>query len=130
MPIVNALNLHILHTGENGWPLFPPIRFHPEGSQDDRLIDIRRAGTTTWSIHEVASDPSSARIDICVEADATKREALLAFLEIERPNEHLRDLVPVPLAPVEEAEEEEPEEEVELVLFLGSTTPAKRRHVS
>ena len=106
LPIVNALNLHILHIGENGRPLFPPIRFHPEQVQDDRLIDVRRAGTTTWSIHEVANDTSSARIDICVEADASKREALLAFLEIERPNEHLRDLVPVPLVP-EEGEEEE-----------------------
>ena len=72
----------------------------------DRLTDIRRAGTTTWSVHEVANDPSSARIDICIKADANKREALLAFLEIERPNEHLRDLVPVPLVPEEEEEEE------------------------
>ena len=59
---------------------------------------------------------------ICVEADASKREALLAFLEVERPNENLRALVPVPLAPEEEEEEEEPEEEVELVPFLGSST--------
>ena len=111
--------LHILHTGENGQPLFPPIRFHPEQAQDDRLTDIRKAGTTTWSVHQVANDPLSIRIDICVEADASKHEALLAFLEVERPNENLRALVPVPLAPEEEEEEEEPEEEVKLVLFLG-----------
>ena len=78
----------------------------------------------------MANDPTSVRIDICVEADASKCEALLEFLEIERPNENLRDLVPVPLDPEEEEEEEEPEEEVELVPFLGSSTPAKRRHVS
>ena len=70
------------------------------------MIDARKAGTITWSVHEVANDDQSARIDICVEADASKREALLAFLEIERPNEHLRDLVPVPLVPEEEEEEE------------------------
>ena len=131
LPIVNALNLHILYTGENGRPLFPPIRFHPECDQDDRLIDIRRAGTTTWSVHEVATDPDSSRIDICVEADASKREALLAFLEMERPNDNVRALVPVPLNPVEEApEEEEPEDEAALVPFLGSATPGKRRRIS
>ena len=78
----------------------------------------------------MANDPSSARINICIKADANKREALLAFLEIERPNENLCALVPVPLNPKEEEEEEEPEEEVELVPFLGSSTPAKRRRIS
>ena len=88
------------------------------------MIDARRAGT----IHEDANDPESVRINICVEANAAKREALLEFLESERPNENLRALVPVPLGPEEDEEEEE--EEVELDPFLGSLTPAKRRRVS
>ena len=45
-------------------------------------------------------------------------EALLEFLEIERPNENLRALVPTPLGPEEE--------EVELDPFLGSS---KRRRI-
>ena len=70
-----------------------------------------------------------AHINICVEADAAKREVLLEFLEIERPSENLRALVPTPLGPEEEEEEEE-EEEVELDPFLGGSTPTKRRRVS
>ena len=98
--------------------------------EDDHVIDARKAGTITWSVHEVANDDQSARIDICVEADASKREALLAFHEIERPNENLRALIPVLLGPEEDEEEEEEEEEVELVPFLGSSTPAKCHCVS
>ena len=78
----------------------------------------------------MANDPSSLRIDICVEADASKREALLEFLEIERPNENVRALVPVPLDPEEEEEEPEPVNEAGLVPFLGSSTPGKRRRLS
>ena len=63
-------------------------------------------------------------------ASTFKREALLEFLESERPSENLRALIPVPLGPEEDEEEEEEEEEVELDPFLGSTTPTKRRCVS
>ena len=129
LPIVNALNLHIIHTGKRGLPLFPPIQFHPEKVEDDRLVQPRKVGTTPWVVHEVANDPESERINICVEANASKREALLNFLEEERPRENLRDQVPIPLGPEDEEEEEE-EEEVDLDPFLGSSTPAKRRRVS
>ena len=99
-----------------------------EENEDEVEEAASRVGTIPWSVHEDANDPESVRINICVEANAVKREALLEFLESERPTENLRALVPVPLGPEEDEEEEE--EEVELDPFLGSLTPAKRRRVS